>query len=283
MEADARHQGRCEADPAAAPVPDFHFRVTPVRISTLQPRRSPDMNETLTLDVTVSYWDVDRDAKLLLPAVFKYLQEAAIKHADQFDAGTRAIVTRGESWVLNRLAATIHRYPQYEEPLRVETWSSGIRVFKGYRDFRLYCRDELVVSASSLWLYVDLKTKSLARVPANIAAAFPSRAGTVFRPNLDRLRLAPPGGESRQTSSVSVRYSDIDSNGHVNNTAYLDYLQTALARRGLPLRPRNLEIQFLKEIPPDLDAVDVCLDTREQTVAFSIGGPPEFFALGQVS
>jgi medium-chain acyl-[acyl-carrier-protein] hydrolase len=241
------------------------------------------MNETLTLDVTVSYWDVDRDAKLLLPAVFKYLQEAAIKHADQFDTGARAMVSRGQSWVLNRLAATIHRYPHYEEPLRVETWSSGIRAFKGFRDFRVFCRDELVVSASSLWLYVDLKTKSLVRVPADIAAAFPAHIGAVFHPDLDRLRIAPPRDGAGPAARVSIRYSDIDGNGHVNNTAYLDYLQTALARRGLPARPQNVEIQFLKEIPPDLDAVDVCLETREQTVAFGIGGPPEFFALGQIS
>jgi len=63
----------------------------------------------------VAYGDVDRDNLLGLPAVFKFLQEAAIKHADQFDAGTRAMTTRGESWVLNRMAAAIHRYPRYEE------------------------------------------------------------------------------------------------------------------------------------------------------------------------
>ena len=64
------------------------------------------MSAELTLNTTVSYWDVDRDQTLLLPGVFKFLQEAAIKHADQFDAGTRAMATRGESWVLNRMAPT---------------------------------------------------------------------------------------------------------------------------------------------------------------------------------
>ena len=51
------------------------------------------MNDQLTLNTIVSYGDVDRDEMLLLPGVFKLLQEAAIKHADQFDAGTRAMVT----------------------------------------------------------------------------------------------------------------------------------------------------------------------------------------------
>ncbi|MFA5057952.1 MAG: acyl-ACP thioesterase domain-containing protein [Opitutaceae bacterium] len=241
------------------------------------------MNETLTLDLTVSYWDVDRDQLLLLPGVFKFLQEAAIKHADLFDAGTRAMVNRGESWVLNRLAAAIHRYPRYEEQLRVVTWSSGVRAFKGYRDFRVFCGEELVAAASSLWLYVNLQTKSLVRVPEEIAITFPSRTGEVFRPELDKLRLVPPAAESARSYPVSVRYSDVDGNGHVNNTAYLDYLQTALVKGALPSRPRSIEIQFLKEIPPDAEMVNVCLHAQEQATAFSIGAPTDLCALGRLT
>ncbi|MDD2763730.1 MAG: thioesterase [Opitutaceae bacterium] len=238
------------------------------------------MNAALTLDMTVAYGDVDRDQLLLLPGVFKFLQEAAIKHADQFDAGTRAMVNRGESWVLNRLAATIHRYPRYEEAVRVVTWSSGIRTCKGYRDFRVFCGEELVAAASSLWLYVSLKTRSLVRIPEEIAIMFPSRSGEVFRSDLDKLKLAPPAAGSARSFPVSVRYSDVDGNGHVNNTAYLDYLQTALVKSGLPARPRNVEIQFLKEIPPESEMVAVSLDRREDAVAFRIGRGEEAFALG---
>jgi len=241
------------------------------------------MNDTLTLNTVVSYWDVDQDEVLLLPGVFKFLQEAAIKHADLFDAGTRAMVSRGESWVLNRMAAAIHRYPRYGEPVRVVTWSSGIRAFKGYRDFRVFCGEELVVSASSLWLYVNLRTKSLVRVPEEIAVTFPSRPGAVFRPDLDKLKLVPPDAGSAKTHPVSVRYSDVDGNGHVNNTAYFDYLQTALVKGGFPPRPQNVEIQFLKEISPREATVNVWLEARDQAVAFSLGSPETLFAQGRVS
>ena len=240
------------------------------------------MNDTLTLNVTVSYWDVDRDHVLLLPGVFKLLQEAAMKHADLFDAGTRVMVTRGESWVLNRMAAAIRRYPRYEEPLRVVTWSSRIHAFKGYRDFRIYGGEELVVSASSLWLYVSLKTKSLVRVPEDIAATFPSRPGAVFRPELDKLKLVPPDATSAQMCPVSVRYSDVDGNRHVNNTAYFDYLQTALASGGFSPRPANVEIQFLKEIPPGVASVNVSLEAHGAAIAFSVGDHAALFAQGQV-
>jgi acyl-ACP thioesterase len=179
------------------------------------------------------------------------------------------------------MAAAIHRYPKYEEQVRIVTWSSGVRAFKGYRDFRVYCGDELVVSASSLWLYVNLKTKSLIRVPEDVARAFPSRP-EVFRPELERLRLTPPAGGSAPACRVSVRYSDVDGNGHVNNTTYFDILQTALARTGLSTRPQTVEAQFLKEIPPEVESVAVHLERREQAVAFGIGEPDGLFAQGQV-
>jgi len=181
------------------------------------------------------------------------------------------------------MAAAIHRYPRYEEQVRIVTWSSGIRAFKGYRDFRAYCGDELVLSASSLWLYVDMATKTLIRVPEEVARTFPSRPGEEYRPDLDKLRLLPPANGSAPACRVSVRYSDFDGNGHVNNTTYFDILQTALARSRLPTRPQALEAQFLKEIPPAVEWVDVHLEPREKSVAFSIGAPEGLFAQGQVT
>jgi acyl-ACP thioesterase len=240
------------------------------------------MPAELTLNTTVAYWDVDRDNLLGLPAVFKFLQEAAIKHADQFDAGTKAMATRGESWVLNRMAAAIHRYPKYEEQIRILTWSSGIRAFKGYRDFRVYCGEELLLSASSLWLYVNMRTKSLIRVPDDVARSFPSRPGEEFRPDLEKLRLAPLAGGSAPASRISVRYSDFDGNGHVNNIAYFDALQTALARSGFSPRPQTVEAQFLKEITPEIESMDVHFEQREHAIAFAIGSAQDLFAQGQV-
>lgn len=240
------------------------------------------MREEFTLSTTVSYWDVDREERLTLAGVFKFLQEAAIRHADQFDTGARTMQTRGETWVLNRLAAAITRYPHYDETLRIVTWSSGIRAFKGYRDFRVYCGEEVVVAASSLWLYVNLATKTLTRVPAEVAANFPARAADVFRPDLDKLRLAPPASGARELA-VTLRYADFDGNGHVNNTAYFDYLQTALQAGGFAPRPGAVEIQFLKEISPAVGTAKVRLEPRGGSVAFGIVGPAELHAQGAVS
>lgn len=240
------------------------------------------MSEIFTLQSVVAYADVDRDQVMTLAGVFKLLQEAAIKHADVYGLGAKAMAAHGESWVLNRVAARIDRYPRYEEKLTVRTWSAGIRGFRGYRDLRLFCGDELVLSASTLWIYVNLRTKALARVPADLADRFPTGQAEVHRADLEKMRLDPPAAGADLTE-ISLRYSDFDGNAHLNNTAYLDCLQTALARQSLPAKPKAIELQFLKEVPAAIPSVLVAIERLgPDSVRFGLRSGTELHAQGTV-
>ena len=240
------------------------------------------MSDRFEFSTAVAYWDVDRDECLTLAGVFKLLQEAAIKHADQFGLGAKAMEALGETWVLSRVATAIHRYPRYEEALRVVTWSAGIRGSRGYRDLRIYCGEELVVSASTLWVFVNLQTKMLVRVPAELAERFPVGQGQMFRPYLDKMRLKPPGPEASRIT-VSLRYSDFDGNRHLNNTAYLDCLQTALAGLTPSPRPKALEVQFLSEVLPAAKFVELAVAPAEDGHIFSLAEAGVVRAQGFVS
>ena len=240
------------------------------------------MSDTFVLHSSVAFGDVDRDNVLTLQGGFKLLQEAAIAHANQYDTGTDAMITRGESWVLKREAVAIDRYPRYGERLRVETWSSGIRGSKGYRDFRVYAGDgDPIVRGSSLWLYISVRARSVVRVPADIAARFPSRPHDVFCPDLQDLPFDEPDPKAADVLRVSLRYSDVDANDHVNNTTYLDLLQTALARLGRPARPRDIRIKYGRGIPGNADGVEVRLSPADDgATRFSIASGEEVFAQG---
>ncbi len=249
----------------------------------VEPANAASAENKFVMKVAVSYRDVDRDQLLLLSGVLKLLQEAAVAHANLHDFGTRAAATSGESWMLHRIAVCVHRYPRYEETLRIETWSTGIKSFKGYRDFRVYDGSgELVISGSSLWLCVSLRTRSIVRVPRDVAERFPSRSEAAFEPALESLPLPPPQTVANATA-ITVRYSDIDSNGHVNNTAYCDYLQTALAQAGLNSRPRELRLRFGGGIPAEAGEVQVVLgSTGAERHAFGIQYADTLAAQGEL-
>ncbi len=233
---------------------------------------------------TLDYGMVDREERLLLSGLFTLLQEAAIRHANQYDTGNRLLTDRGESWVLNRIAVGIQNYPTYEDTVRVETWSRGITGFRGYREYRVYRGDTLLASASSLWIYVNLRTKTPLRVPEAVITRFPQIPGEAFEPGLDRLPLTAPAGEGLRTSAVSLRYGDVDPNLHVNNVAYVDFIQSALAAAGHAPRPRELQLKFIREIPPELAAVEVVSQPApadDAGLAVSIQSGPTVFATGR--
>jgi medium-chain acyl-[acyl-carrier-protein] hydrolase len=239
------------------------------------------MTEKLILNTTVTYGDVDRRERMLLPRIFKLLQEAAIAHANQFGTGTHAMATRGESWVLNRIAVAIDRYPRADEELRVETWSSGIKGFKGLRDFRVYdTRQQAILSASSLWLYISVRTKLIARLPREVAEGFPVCAEGAWCPQLEKLPFESPAAGAPAVP-ITLRYSDFDVNEHVNNAAYLDFVQTALTHAGRPIYPRRVRLKYAKAIPAETTRVEVRIEPLGAITRFSIEGDGAVFALGE--
>lgn len=242
----------------------------------------PDIPLEFHLSGTVSFWNVDRDNAISLKGVFSLFQEAAIRHADLCGTGALAMTSRGESWVLKGLSVSIDRYPAYEEPITVVTWSTGVTGFKGYRDFRMLSNGVEFARGSSLWLYFSLASKSLLRVPKDVADQFPRKEEPPFDPELDRLKLRPPAAGGT-VQSIGLRYTDFDANQHVNNTAYFDLLQSALASSGGPLRPRRLRVLFSKGIPVGEHQALVSFEPGEAHTVFSIGDTSGPAAVGTVA
>jgi medium-chain acyl-[acyl-carrier-protein] hydrolase len=147
----------------------------------------------------------------------------------------------------------------------------------------VWAGEELVITGTSLWLWIDLRTRMLTRVPQELASLFPVGAGSPpYRPDIEKLRFAAPSDDA-PTVPVSVRYSDFDANGHVNNTAFFDFLQTALVQSGRAAHPRRLELQFQREIPTGTTSVAVRLAPGDAGVAFAICGAEGSYAQGIVA
>jgi acyl-ACP thioesterase len=241
------------------------------------------MTDKLTLSTTVTYGEVDRAEVMLLPRIFKLLQEVAILHANKFGGGTGAIFSRGETWILNRIAVVIERYPRYAETLRLETWSTGIKGFRGYRDFRLYdAAGHCLLKGSSIWVYLSVATKSIVRVPRELVATFPVGPEGAAFPDLEKMDFVAPAADARRIP-VSLRYADFDVNEHVNNTAYLDFAQTALAAAGQNPHPRQVWLKYAKAIPAQTDRVDVAVEPTADGAQFRVERDGVVFAEGAVA
>jgi medium-chain acyl-[acyl-carrier-protein] hydrolase len=240
------------------------------------------MDPRCLLTTQIAYADVDRHERLLLVRLFQRLQEAAIRHARQAPSDPAATDPARTSWMLHRMALGIPKYATFGDTVTVETWSSGIRGFRGYREYRVWRGDDLLVSASSLWLYVDLRRRAPTRVPAALIAAFPVVDAPRFQPDLDQLPVPARLPLTSAATPVTVRYADIDSNGHVNNSAYADYLQTALIQQEYSPHPGMLHLRFGQEIRPDCASVIVRSQPVDGKIHFEVTGDDILAVQGEV-
>lgn len=186
----------------------------------------------------------------------------------------------GGVWVVNRMAGEIRRYPEYNEELRIITWSRGKRSYEAYREFQVFSGTDAIVTASSVWLYIDLSRGRLARVPDNLEHAYGThkeRAG----PELEN--WAPDAVNPSVWFSATTRAQDMDAVGHVNNTVYFDLVDTLVqsvydTNQSLS----SVFIGFQKEIKGICENVSMGFEHTKGGGRFILKNRNTVFAAGQV-
>ncbi len=181
-----------------------------------------------TLPVNVASYDVGADDRLRLSAVLRYQQEVGDQHLRMAGMGWREMLEMGMVFVTSRWHTVIHRLPRMEEQVTLTTWH---RNRKGPRFFRCYewrdSRGDLLVEGVMQFALVSVAEHRLLR-----GDEFMERAPL---PDTDRtVGCADPGRfavrDISPAGTYTVRLSDMDRNGHMNNTHYadlmLDYLPT---------------------------------------------------------
>ncbi len=189
--------------------------------------------------------DVAPDGLLALPALSGYLQEAASRHAQALGVAFLEIGGRPVYWVLHELRLQLYRRPAWAETVHVETWPCD---FQGLRALRAYViRDAAnnpLAEGLSAWLLVDPEQRRPVRLPSEVTRLRPTESPPF---HLNRSFPKAPETSPCWTDTVRVRFSDLDRNGHANNTRYLAWLVDALPETLRTGSLQSLAITFRHE------------------------------------
>ncbi len=183
-------------------------------------------------------------------AMMTEMQETAGEHSAAMGCGRNALLEKGLAWVVARMAFRVERYPAWGETVTLRTFHRPHRHRFFPRYFEILDGEGAAIArASSLWLLMDLETRQ--SVDAN----------RLDRPLTDNSDLAEPmplpGGIPRLEAAEEIiprraEYTDLDANGHVNNTKYVDWLCNTLGVETLSAHPiETLTIHFNSEIRPE--------------------------------
>lgn len=224
--------------------------------------------------------DCDLNEKWRPSAILETMQDVAGAHSLLLGCGRETLVRQNIVWVLSRCELHMDRYPSVGETISVHTFPTPTRIcfFPRYYIFT-DARGEMIGKAGSLWLLLDLKTRRM--LP-------PGEVGKLIPDNKDLsipMNLPATVGNLQGEEFVSVYhpvYTDLDVNGHVNNTRYADWLCNAL---GIDLmkeyEPERIILNYNHEVLPS-HTVTLRRVLRDQqyrlsglvddSLAFDIGG-----------
>ena len=193
--------------------------------------------------------DFDRNGHLHPQSILDLFQDVAGLHAELLGIGRDVFIKRNIIWVLVRTKYTVIKEPSVYDTVVVRTWPLVPGKVVCQRDYLIEdTKGNILVRGTSDWVLMDINTKAM--VKSDIM--YPYDENEKMERALDtRLRKIHfrdghdfSGSEGHY--KVTPAFSDIDVNGHVNNTKYAMYIENAL--NGAPIE--TMQIDYLCEVLP---------------------------------
>jgi acyl-ACP thioesterase len=221
-----------------------------VPATELLPR--PASGRVFSLPAKVRLGDVDRNGRLRLDATARFLQDAAT------DDAAEARLDRRFGWLVRRTKIETSVSAGVGEAIEVSTWCAAIGRAWAERRSQIVGARGALIDAVSLWVQIDLETGT----PARVADDFTGPYGEAANGRSVSARLSLPGPHGVRTNLPwSLRRTDVDPFGHVNNAATWSLVEQA-ARLDLGDRIGVAELEYPQPIEGEAP-VAVCMSKAE--------------------
>jgi medium-chain acyl-[acyl-carrier-protein] hydrolase len=202
--------------------------------------------------------DVDFTKYLKLSTLFNYFQDVASEAVDNLGIGINELERKyNVSWILIRVRVDIIKNPAWNDVITIETWHQKSRKLDFERDFIVRnSNGNVIVKAVSTWVIVDINTREIRRTDFINFNDYPCSIRE--RPLDCRLGKIKPFGTPDAVYKKSIGYSDIDFNGHINNSKYVDYAMDCFSiENHKKYSMKSMEINYINEaIPGDIVVIN---------------------------
>ena len=166
-------------------------------------------------------------------------QTVAGIHATVLGIGLKKLLKDNLAWVLMRVKYDVIKQIPKESKVIVKTWPLAVGVVDYDRDYLILDEDgNVFVKGSSKWVIIDFKDRRILRAPYNYPCeCLDNRNYKSF----DRIRVSFDE-TSNILGSYTVRNTEIDILGHLNNVRYAD-----IVFQFYPYELKSLQIDYIRE------------------------------------
>ncbi|WP_300412897.1 acyl-[acyl-carrier-protein] thioesterase [uncultured Oscillibacter sp.] len=190
--------------------------------------------------------DCDRDQRVRVAALLSRLGAFAGYDYDARGLTHELLWANREVFLLSRASIKIHDCPHARDVLDITTWEAGAKAAHMRRNYEMRDRQGRArVSARTDWILVDPVTRKIMRPSAFTAKPLMDSDRPLDCPETRKVVLPREGRENLGTRTV--RWSDLDGNGHLFSGNYGDIVWDALPEDLQPLVPQEFHINYSRE------------------------------------
>ncbi len=181
------------------------------------------MNNYFDKEFELRYFEMDKSGKASSVTMLTLLQETAADHCYLAGHGLFSLMSENLGWVLLSGVMEMDRYPEYKEKIIIRTWLSEYKSIRGIRENIIYDENYNIIGrAKGLWLFFDIEKRRPTKILNDFKEKWSSCEETCISYDASTKIDAINSGKYMKRFKVNIY--DTDTNKHVNNIRYLQWL-----------------------------------------------------------
>ena len=206
------------------------------------------MGLTYQMKMKIPFDMADMNGHIKLPDVILLSLQVSGMQSIELGVSDKAILENYNLvWIITDYDIEVDRLPRFAEEITIETEALSYNRLFCYRRFTIY--DETgqeLIHMMATFVLMDRDSRKVHAVEPEIVAPYQSE----FNKKLIRGPKYESLGEPI-SKDYHVRFYDLDMNGHVNNSKYLDWIFEVMGADFLTQYiPKKINLKYVKEVRP---------------------------------
>lgn len=195
----------------------------------------------------IKYYECDTTQKITISMLLNIMLHVSGEQSYLLGVGDEVVAEKGLAWIIIQYGVEVERMPAFYESITITTQATSYNKLFCYRTFNVYDeKGNLCVTVKSTFALMNVEERKMVRVPDELVAPYESE----FSKKLIRTPKPEKIDEEIMIfKEYRVRYLDIDSNRHVNNSKYIEWAIDTLNLEFLTTHEiESMTIKFEKEV-----------------------------------
>ena len=230
------------------------------------------MGLTYQMKMKIPFDMSDMNGHIKLPSLILLSLQVSGSQSAQLGVSDKEILEKYNLvWIITEYDIDVIRLPRFAEEITIETEALSYNRLFCYRRFTIYDESgQAIIQMLATFALMDRDSRKVHSVDPEMVAPYQSEFSKKIIRGPKYTDLDNP-----TSKDYHVRFYDLDMNGHVNNSKYLDWIFEVMGADFLMDHiPQKINLKYVKEVRPggmitssyELDGLQSCHQVTSQGV-----------------